>query len=556
MSQFAGAVARFNRAISYVHRRLGRGAYVLLAVMFSVLIVVDLYYTQVIVVMERKTYDLMMRNRVNAARPDSGIVIIDIDERSLAAMAADYGRWPWPRQVLAELVEGIEQQQPAAIVFDILFSDPDVNNPGSEAYFNRAMAATRNTYFPYLRLDPRNDALSQVKPSMLPGVRRLPDAEAKDTGIAVVLPRYPAIIESGRIGLHNIEPDRDSVIRRYRPWRDEHGWRLPSVPLMVAAGLGWPLPAEESFLINWRGGPFIFKFVSFSDVYEDTLRQEKKRPQDEFKGKIVFIGSTAPSLFDIKATPMASIHPGVEILATATDNLRHGDYYIEQSRNLYAVLSLLFVWGLAAAFLLRVRSNLLGPAFVVLQGGLIAGTFFTLSLTTLYIDLTAPFTFGLLFFTTANIFALLSERMLTLNGLLPETLEPSHDYVLSVLTLRLDQRGHRASRRFQEKVGQMVISSPCGAHRVARLVDGGGALEEMFRDTAVIYWLVPAAQAGIAGEHASDAERICVELSKHRARVRSRLCSGTVTTGPRGKLGQDARKLLLDALAGLPERDA
>lgn len=553
MTRFSGAVALFNRAASYVHRRLGRGAYPLLAGIFSVLIVVDLYYTHVIVVMERKTYDLMMRYRVNAARPDPGIVIVDIDERSLAAMAPDYGRWPWPRQVLAELVEGIERQQPAAIVFDILFSDADVNNPESEAYFNRAMAATRNTYFPYLRLDARNDALSQVKPSMLPGVKKLAEADAKETGIAVVLPRFPAIIESGRMGLHNIEPDRDGVIRRYRPWRDENGWRMPSVPLMVATGLGWPLPAEESFLINWRGGPFSFKFVSFSDVYDDTLRREKNRPKDEFKGKLVFIGSTAPSLFDIKATPMASIHPGVEILATATDNLRHGDYYIEQSANLYAALSLLFVWGLAAAFLLRVRSNLLGPAFVVFQGGLVAVTFFTLSLSTLYLDLTAPFTFGLLFFTTANIYTLLSERMLTLNGLLLERLEPSHDYVLSVLALRLDQGGRGAWRRFQMNVDQMVISSPCDAHRVARLIDGGGVLEGMFRDTAVIYWIIPAEQAGMAEQHVSDAERMRVEMFKRGGRVRSWLCSGTVITGSRGQLAQDARKLLLDALTGLPE---
>lgn len=83
MTKLSSAVALFNRAASYVHRRLGRGAYLLLAGIFSVLIVVDLYYTHVIVVMERKTYDLMMRYRVNAARPDSGIVIVDIDERSL-----------------------------------------------------------------------------------------------------------------------------------------------------------------------------------------------------------------------------------------------------------------------------------------------------------------------------------------------------------------------------------------------------------------------------------------------------------------------------------------
>ena len=48
---------------------------------------------------------------------------------AFATMAKEYGRWPWPRQVLGEFLEQIEKQQPKAIVFDILFSDPDIYNP-------------------------------------------------------------------------------------------------------------------------------------------------------------------------------------------------------------------------------------------------------------------------------------------------------------------------------------------------------------------------------------------------------------------------------------------
>jgi hypothetical protein len=82
----------------------------------------------------------------------------------------------------------------------------------------------------------------------------------------------------------------------------------------------------EDMLLNWRGAPFTYRYVSFSDIYNDFQSKTRQRPQDEFKGKVVLIGSTAPSLFDVKPTSMARQFPGVEILATAIDNLQHDDY--------------------------------------------------------------------------------------------------------------------------------------------------------------------------------------------------------------------------------------
>src|SRR3546814_3414263 len=86
-----------------------------------------------------------------SSEPDLDIVIIDIDERSLALMSESVGRWPWPRSIHADLLAGIAQQKPRAIVFDILFSDPDHTRPEGDAYFAEVIRTTDNTYFPMLR---------------------------------------------------------------------------------------------------------------------------------------------------------------------------------------------------------------------------------------------------------------------------------------------------------------------------------------------------------------------------------------------------------------------
>lgn len=55
--------------------------------------------------MEHRAYDFIMKSRFRVPPADPALVLVDIDEASLAAMAPEYGRWPWPRAVLAELAE-------------------------------------------------------------------------------------------------------------------------------------------------------------------------------------------------------------------------------------------------------------------------------------------------------------------------------------------------------------------------------------------------------------------------------------------------------------------
>jgi len=406
----------------FIYRSKGR-FYLYLAFFCSVLVVLDATTFHLVTGMQHRTFDLIMKNRITYQVADPNVVIVDIDEGSLEAMAEDYGRWPWPRQIFAEFVENLQEQQPKAIVFDILFSDPDVYNQDSDDYFNETVAASDNTFFPMLRLNPKNDELSQVTPAMIPGMAPIPGELQQEKGLALILPHFPAVLESGRMGTNNIYPDKDGIVRQYSVYRTHYGWRIPSLPARTGEVLGWTMPDEQNVLLNWRGKMGSFQTVRFSDVYEDFLSRKRKRPQNEFAGKIVIIGSSAPSLFDTKPTPMERVHPGVEILATAVDNIKNGDWIIPLSNPwIYASVALALIWLIALAFLTGINRSLIDGVFAGSQVGLVVLSYASLNLSTYFIDLTAPITVGFVFFSLARVYAYaevaLAERRvwLTLDG--------------------------------------------------------------------------------------------------------------------------------------------
>lgn len=362
--------------------------------------------------MRDRAFDLMVKNRIIKPRPDPDIIIVDINEASLSAMAGEYGRWPWPRQVLGEFLENIETQHPKAVVFDILFSDADVYNPDSDAYFNEVIAATDNTFFPMLRLAPESDHLSQVTPDRIPGIKPVTQSTTKPDPIAIVLPHFTAAINSKRLGTHNIYPDKDGIVREYKLWQDASGWVLPALPLVVGNYVKMnALSPPQDMLINWRGKAFTYQFVSFSDVYADMASKIKKRAPNEFTNKIVIIGSTAPSLFDLKATAMAKAHPGVEILATAIDNVKHNDYLkVWRGKIPYILISLILIWLTALAFFRNVDRDKVTAVFSGSQIALLALSYLAINLTNTYLDFTGPIAWAIMYFSVAKIYALANDR--------------------------------------------------------------------------------------------------------------------------------------------------
>ncbi|HSI38393.1 MAG TPA: CHASE2 domain-containing protein [Methylotenera sp.] len=410
-----------------VTRKLHNNFYIYLSALLTVFVLLDASLFHVGENMRDRAFDFMVKNRIVVPKADPYIVIVDINEASLSAMAKEYGRWPWPRQVFGEFVENIEAQQPKAIVFDILFSDADIYNPDSDAYFNEVIAATDNTFFPMLRLAHESDHLSKITPNMIPGIELAPRDKSELQSstmpntplgknplkpIAVVLPHFEAALNSGRLGTHNIYPDADGIVREYKLWRDESGWRIPALPLAVSNYAQTNISAlPQDMLMNWRGKPFTYQFTSFSDVYADMASKVKQRPPNEFTNKIVIIGSTAPSLFDLKATAMAKAHPGVEILATAIDNVKHHDYLkVWRGKTPYVFMSLLLIWLTAIAFFRNVDRDRLITIFSSSQIGLLVLSYLAINFTNTYLDFTGPITWAVIYFSVAKIYSLANER--------------------------------------------------------------------------------------------------------------------------------------------------
>ena len=512
ISLFFYYLRRTISAISaFLARKLRVGFYLYLAGAFTVIAIADTAFLHFTANMKQGAFDMIVRYRLAVPKPDKDIVIVDINEASLAAMSKDYGRWPWPRQVLGEFVEQIEKQHPKAIVFDILFSDPDVFNADSDAYFDAAIAATNNTFFPMMRLDPADDKLSQVKASMIPGVVALGDEAEEgvtqpDATLAVVLPYFNSVMQGGRIGLHNIYPDADSITRQYPVYRDDYGWKVPSLPLRIAQELKFPQPVAKQVLLNWRGKPFTYHSVSFSDVFTDLSSKTQKRPTDEFTGKIVIIGSTAPSLFDIKATPFSQMHPGVEILATAIDNFKHDDYLrFPDARAIYFLLTLAFVWATAWVFYRNVGRDKIDRLFGMSQFILIGISYASINLSTTYIDLTGPVTLGLAYFTIARLYSVLTGKALEESAVRAAQLRPGDMHGVLML-IRINSQAAAMNDKIRERVRLKMEKSG----NVARSVDIIKGVQRgvwgLLEDTLAISWLYAPGDEEMHQKITGDAE--------------------------------------------------
>lgn len=549
--------SRIRNALERLAALLGRHwrnrFYVYLAVAFTVFVALDAVVSHFSARMRQSTFDAMVRYRVMAPSPDPDIVIVDINEASLAVMGQEYGRWPWPRQVLGEFLENLERQHPRAVVFDILFSDPDVYNPDSDAYLDTAAAATQNTYFPLLRLDSASDALSRIKPGMIPGVQPIADEAQQDATVAVVLPYFPSALRGGRVGFHNIYPDPDGIVREYQIYRDDYGWQLPSLPLQLARGLGWKEPHEDRVLLNWRGGPFSYRYVTFSDVFNDLASKVKKRPQDEFTRKIVLIGSTAPGLFDIRPTPVSRTHPGVEILATAIDNLKHRDYLrFPEGRILYPLLTLAIVWATAWSFYRDIGREKIDRLFGASQFILIAVSYASINFSDTYINLTGPVAVGITFFTLARVYAAATDKVLE-RSVVHDTLTHSGSLQAGLLLIRIGQLGEKPLQKIRRRLERRGTEPKS----VELLKGQQRGIWGLLEDTLAISWALPPPEG--AARIARDAEALTTALTQLLRRYPDatatwHLHQGTIAGGECA--WDEWRGLLADALLGCHEQKA
>jgi CHASE2 domain-containing sensor protein len=410
-------IKRFiGQLLTKLTRKLKNNFYIYLAALLTLLVLIDASVFHVGLNMRDSAFDFMVKNRIFQPKPDDDIVIVDINEASLQAFAKEFGSWPWSRQVMGEFVENIQAQKPKAIVFDVLFTDADVFRPEGDAYFNEIIANSDNVFFPIMRLDSSQDDKSELKYSQIPGLQAGVNAD-KNATIAAILPHFEAALKANRLGAINVYPNNDGIVREYRMFHDNDGWQLPALPTVVGSYVktqsSTAAPIPQDMLINWRGKPFSYQYVTFSEVFTDLTSQVKQRSSSEFTNKIVIIGSTATGLYDIKATAMDKQFPGVEILATAIDNVKHRDYLkVWRGKTPYILLSLLLIWLTALAFYKNVDRNRFNSIFTSGQLGLLVLSYIAINLTNIYLDLTAPILWAVAFFGIAKVYALANDRAL------------------------------------------------------------------------------------------------------------------------------------------------
>ncbi len=484
------AMAAFS---NFLARKWKRNFYLYLAALFTVFAVADTMFLHLASEIRTATFDPMVRYRLETPKPDPNIVIVDIDEASLEAMSKKYGRWPWPRRVLGDFVGQMEKQHPKAVVFDILFSDPDVFNPKSDADFDASIAKTNNTFFPMLIVGGSEDTQRQIKIADIPGVTTVPD-ETPDANATVnmLLPYFKSAIESGRLGTQNVMLDTDGVTRNYPVYAEGDGWRIPSLPARLGREFGWTEPTTDHMLLNWRGKPYSYKYISFADAYREKGDGKTPLAEDEFKDKIVIIGSTAPNLYDVRSTPMAEMYPGVELLATAIDNYKHGDSLrFPDGRIWYLLISLSIIWLTASAFYREDGRGHIDTLFSLSQLILIAFSFASINFTDTYINLAGPSMLGIAYFTLARVYATATDKALERN-MVSTAISLRGELLATLLLLHFDGKRNVISNGVlgQIRLGLKKIGL---AQKSVEVLNGAQkGVWGLFEKTIVISWVADA----------------------------------------------------------------
>ena len=321
--------------------------------------------------LENLAYDMQVKTQLltqHHAAFQTDIAIVDIDDKSLQAE----GRWPWSRSKLAALTDTIRAAGAVVIAFDVLFPQVEANIATTvldEISKENLLNDQEKTIFQ--KITPHYDTDAQFSNSLGHGddvlcVSFLPQLRTEG-----VLPPPVIFLTSQQSDLGFIEPvgyiginpilaktvkhvgfinafsEEDGVIRnaplfvRYKnglypslPFAAVQLYLLSSVKLITAPygqsirlegiQLGnsiIPTNQKSEVIIPFRGPSYTFPYYSSTDVLH------KKFKENSFEGKIVFVGSTATALGDVRATPVTNAFPGVEINATIADALLKNDFF-------------------------------------------------------------------------------------------------------------------------------------------------------------------------------------------------------------------------------------
>lgn len=350
---------------------------------------------------EQYLYDLRLRSTMPNT-VDERIVILDIDERSLAAE----GRWPWHRNKLGDMVNILFDEYDIRVMgFDMVFAEADdtsalklidqlKNAPETPAEVNQQLEA--------LEYDWQTDQLFAesliARDAVLGFVFKMGLAKGETVGTgslppptitdqqmkSINLPFYDArgyisnlaeLQDATQLGAFFSYPRSDDVMRKAPLVQTFDGDVYESLGLAVARlAMGSPpirfafaegdandhlsfehlevgdleIPVDErlSMYVPFRGRQGSFPYVSATDVLNRKVTAER------LKDKIVMVGTSAAGLLDLRATPVSDSYVGVEIHANVASAILDGRFLQSPPYALGIEVTQLFVNTIALAYLL------------------------------------------------------------------------------------------------------------------------------------------------------------------------------------------------------------
>ncbi len=317
--------------------KLRRGGAVGLAV-FAV--TAALWFAGAFRTLEWRSWDARLRLAADPSRASKDIVLIDVDQPSLDAFSRQQNLpWPWPRQIYSAVLDFLKAGGAKAVFFDLILTEPSGFGVEDDANFSAAIGRSGSVFLPFFLSKEEREADTAKAAEAL---RRFSIA-GRDIPARAVMPLKSVTLPLAELmanvrGMGNVQfvPDGDSVYRRLPLVFDFAGLTLPSLPLALADAAGAPvdlrkvpLDRDGRMILRFHGPAKTYRSYAIAAVIDSQARiEEGKAPElspSEFAGKTVIVGTTAPGLFDLRPTPFGGVYSGMEILATAVDNITRGD---------------------------------------------------------------------------------------------------------------------------------------------------------------------------------------------------------------------------------------
>lgn len=270
-------------------------------------VVLLLSMTSPVTTLNLKLSDLYFRMRP-AQAASSKVALVLVDDSTLGR----FGRWPWPRRQLAQLINAVRNQQPQAIGIDILLPEPE--DPRDDADLAAAIASSPNVVLATKISGSRQDKLwSDPVPLFAKAAKGVGHVQAivDDDGLCRSLPAEEPSLDGPRpaFAVKLAELINPQLARLETPRN---------------SGSGVEHSDLRQLIIDYRqqiepGQPPSFETVSAGDLLAG-------KPAPQLRGKAVLIGFGAVDMSDRMFTPVTGQlpMPGVEVNANALAMLLDG----------------------------------------------------------------------------------------------------------------------------------------------------------------------------------------------------------------------------------------